>query len=57
MKTINKTTFLRRMISGKAYYSNRMSEMDRKCAYYQERILKIPMVRNRNIQWRNSIFH
>lgn len=22
------------MISGKAYYSNRMSEMDRKCAYY-----------------------
>ena len=22
------------MISGKAYYSNRMAEMDRKCAYY-----------------------
>ena len=34
MKTINKTTFLRRMISSKAYYSNRMAEMDRKCAFY-----------------------
>lgn len=31
---LNKTTILRRMISGKEYYQNRMSEMDRRCAYY-----------------------
>lgn len=34
MRTINKTTILRKMISGSAYYSNRMAEMDRKCAFY-----------------------
>lgn len=34
MKTIYKTAFLRKIIFGKEYYQNRMSEMDRKCAHY-----------------------
>lgn len=37
---INKTTILRRMITGKAYYQNRMAEMDRKCAFYLDQGMK-----------------
>lgn len=35
-----KIKFMRRMIASSSYYSNRMSEMDRKCAYYLDQGIK-----------------
>jgi len=37
---LSKITVIRRIISGKAYYQNRMAEMDRKCAFYLDQGMK-----------------